>query len=233
MRHLLPLASRLVLGSCALAAPLMAESPWTFAMNMHGGPTIAGLKTVSQDAGYTFGVSLEGAKKLAGGGSLVSSLGYQWMPGDNKLVSQYGVSVAATGINPSYYDMRMRKMNGGGIQAAVLYRVDTAYDGLFLQAGLQFGSLKMNERDGGTRVKTDGTAVTNMYSPSSAGILGITTIQDDNDATVFSVGPKVGAGYMMNDFAAVTFNATMFRAKGYSLGSVNGWAAEIGLNIRF
>lgn len=233
MRHLLPLASRLVLGSCVLAAPLKAESPWSFAMNMHGGPTVAGLKTVSQDAGYTFGMSFEGAKKLSRGGSLVGSLGYQWLPGDNQLVSKYGVSVTATGVNPSIYDMRMRKMNGGGFQAALLYRADLAFDGLFFQAGLQFGVLKMSERDGGTRVTTDGTAVTNMYSPTSPGILGITTIQDDHETTAFSVGPKVGAGYTINDFTAVTLNATMFTAKGYSLGSVNGWAAEIGLNIRF
>lgn len=233
MRHLLPLASRLLLGSCVLAAPLSAGTPWTFAMNLHGGPTVGDLKLVSQDAGYTFGMSFEGAKKLAGGGSLVGSLGYQWLPGDNLLVSKYGTSVTATGINPSIYDMRMRKMNGGGFQAAVMYRADLAFDGFFVQAGLQFGSVKMNERDGGTRVTTDGTAVSNMYSPSSPGILSITTIQDDHDATVFSVGPKLGAGYALNDFAAVTFDATMFRAKGHSLGAVTGWAAEIGLNIRF
>lgn len=233
MRRLLSMASLLTLGFCALATPLHAESPWSFGLNLHGGPTMSGLKEVSGNAGYTFGFSLEAAKKLSGGDKLVTSLGYQVVPGDNNLVSKYASTATATGINPTYYDMRMRKMNGSGFQAAVMYRADVWLEGFFLQGGLQLGSIKMNERDGGTRVTTNGGAVTNMYSPASANILAISTIQDDHDASVFSVGPKLGAGYMLNDFAAVTFNATMFRAKGYSLGSVTGWATEVGLNIRF
>ncbi|MBI4912830.1 MAG: hypothetical protein HY823_08825 [Acidobacteria bacterium] len=233
MRHLLPLVTRVMVGTGFLATPLFGEAPWSFAMNLHGGPTLAGLKTVSQDAGYTFGLSLEGGKRLANGASLVTSVGYQWIPGDNRLVSKYAASVPATGINPSIYDMRMRKTNGGGFQAAVLYRANLAFDGFFVQGGLQFGSIKMNERDGGTRVTTNGTAISNMYNPSSPGILSITTIQDDHDATAFTVGPKLGAGYMVNDFAALTLNATMFRAKSHSSNPVNGWAAELGLNIRF
>jgi hypothetical protein len=215
-----------------LGAPASAQELWSSGFHMNAGPTQGGLREVSQNTGYTFGMGLEIGYQLAKGTQLVGSFGYQWFPGDNKLLSSIPLSVPATGVNPSTYETRNRKLDSAGFQLGMVYRKELSTD-LYWQAGLRLGFNKASERDTGSRVTTNGNAISNMGSTSDPNILKVETIASLKDSTAISVGPTAGLGYLINEDKALTLDFTMAKIPGPSAGSKTGWSAEFGFQIRF
>lgn len=215
-----------------VALPCAAQDAWSFGMNMGGGPTSGGLKVLSQDAGFTFGLNFEAVKPLSKDAAIVASLGYQWLPGDNKLVSYIPLSVPAT-VDNQRYESRDRKVDTGGFQFGVAYRGELAVDGMFWQAGLRLTFLDAREKDGGSGIITNGTAIANTGTATAPAIKSVYTIASDRRAKAVSLGPVVGVGYRFNDTQAVTFNVSRMTAEAPTAGRQSGLAAELGFNLRF
>jgi Outer membrane protein beta-barrel domain len=222
----------LLLLAATLGARAHAQEAWSSAFRINAGPTLGGLKEVSQNTGYTFGLGLEVGYKLAKDTQLVGSLGYQWFPGDNKLLSFIPLSVPATGVNPSIYETRNRKLDAAGFQLGLAYRKDLVSD-FYWQVGLRIGFNKASEKDTGSRVTTNGSAVANMGTTTNANILAVETIASQKDATTLSVGPTFGLGYRLGADQALTLDAAMAKISGPSAGAKTGWSLEFGFLVRF
>jgi hypothetical protein len=218
--------------AATLGAQAHAQEALSSAFRMNAGPTLGGLKEASQNTGYTFGLGLEVGYQLAKDAQLVGSLGYQWFPGDNKILSYIPLSVPATGINPSYYETRDRKVDAAGFQLGLVYRKDLVAD-FYWQAGLRLGFNKASEKDTGSRVTTNGKAVANMGTTTDANILAVETIASQKDSSTLSVGPTLGLGYRLGSDQALTVDATLAKISGPSAGAKTGWALEFGYLIRF
>jgi len=229
----IPTLTRHLLFAAVAALPCLAQGGWSLGFNLGGGPTSGGLKQISQDAGYSFGASFEAVKPVSRRGALVASIGYQWLPGDNRLLSYIPKSAAATGVNPTLYETRNRKVETGGFQLAVAYRSEFPMEGLFWQAGLRLGFNRTIEKDGGSQVITNGNAIPDMAVVTNANILAIRTIATDRQAKTVSIGPSLGAGYRFNDSQALTLGLSLVSAEGPSAGKKSGLVAELGFNLRF
>ena len=230
MKPIAPL-TRVLLLTVALGATGSAQDTWSSAFRMNAGPTLGGLKEVCQNTG-TYGLGVEVGYQLAKDTQLVGMVGYQWFPGDNKLLSYIPLSVPATGVNPSFYETRNRKLDAAGFQLGLAYRKDFNAD-LFWQAGIRLGFNKASEKDTGSRVTTNGTAIANMGTTSNANILAVETIASLKDATTVSAGPTVGLGYRFGNDQALTLDATMAKISGPSAGAKTGWSIELGFLVRF
>lgn len=224
--------ARVLLLIAALGPQASTQDPWNAAFQMNAGPTQGGLRETSQNTGYTYGLAFELGYLLAKDSQLVGSLGYQWFPGDNKLLSYIPLSVPATGVNPSIYETRNRKLDSAGFQLGLVYRREFL-PGFYGQAGLRLGSNKATERDTGSRVTTNGKAITNMGSTSDVNILAVDTIASRQEGTVLSIGPTFGLGYQIAENKALTLGCTMAKLPGPSTGSKTGWSAEFGFQVRF
>jgi len=215
-----------------LGAPASAQERWSTGFHMNAGPTQGGLRDVSQNTGYTFGLGFELGYQLDKKTHLVANLGYQWFPGDNRILSYIPLSVAATGVDPTIYETRNRKLDASGFQLGLVYRKEFLAD-FYGQAGLRLGFNKASERDTGSRITTNGKAIANMGSMTDPNILKVETIASLKEAKTLSVGPTLGLGYQISEDQALTLDFTLAKIPGPTAGAKTGWSAEFGFLVRF
>lgn len=226
--------TRLASLALALACGLSAEDGIGYAFKMGGGPLNGSAKSLFGEAGFSFGADFEISQPMGKEAALVYSLGYRNFPGDNVLLSFIPTAVTATGVNPTYYETRNRLTEGGGFFIGAAYRKDVWVDGFYLQGGLKVGRVKVSDTDTGTRITTNGTAIsnTNVTTPTSA-ILAITAIASKVETSSTSLGVSFGAGYRITDRYSVEVNLTTVNLKGPAAGSKSGVTSDFSFSVRF
>jgi hypothetical protein len=195
--------------------------------------SIGGDVKKSLESGGTFSFSLEGTYPLNDRASLVGDLGFRFYSGANKLLSFIPVSVPATGVNPTLYETRNRRLDAKGFELTGLYRFELWPKELYLQGGLRLASLKTSETDTGTQLVTDGTAIANTGSISNSHILAVNTIASNQEKKTLAVGPVVGVGYRFLNRYAAELNAFTTKIETPSSGAKNGFAAELSFSVQF
>jgi hypothetical protein len=231
--------SKSMLRSGALLAALSVGSALAAQESQYLGAMKIGIGTVSGDAqkvldsGGTFSFSIEAAFPLQGRSSLVGSLGFRQYSGGNRLLSFIPVSVPATGVNPTIYETRNRRMEAAGLELSGLYRFDLLPNELYLQGGLRLSSLKASETDTGTQLVTNGNAIANTGTISNPNILAVNTIASKAEKKGFGVGLVAGAGYRFLNRYAVELNLFTTKIETPSTGSKNGLAGEVAFSFQF
>lgn len=195
--------------------------------------SIGGDAKRSLEAGGTFSLSLEGVYALNDRASLVGDLGFRFYSGANTLLSFIPVSVPATGVNPTIYETRNRRLDAKGFELTGLYRFDLWPKELYLQAGLRVAFLKTSETDTGTQLITDGAAISNTGSISNIHILAVNTIASNREKKTTAIGPVVGVGYRFLERYATELNAFTTKIETPSSGAKNGFAAELSFSVQF
>jgi hypothetical protein len=195
--------------------------------------SIGGDAKKSLESGGTFSFSLEGTYPLNDRASLVGDLGFRFYSGANKLVSFIPIAVPATGINPTSYETRNRRLDAKGFELTGLYRFELWPKELYLQGGLRLASLKASEEDTGTQLVTDGTAIANTGTISNSHILAVNTIASNREKKTTAIGPVVGVGYRFLNRYATELNAFTTKIETPSSGAKNGFAVEFSFSVQF
>lgn len=205
-----------------------AQEPWSYTLKLSGGPTFGGLVGVMGQAGYQFGGDFEAAYRYTKDARIVVGLGFRAFPGDFAVLSSIPFTYAATNVNPTVYESRVRKPEGQGFQLTGLYRSYLpAWEGYYWQGGLRIGSNKHTQTDTGTRLVTDGRA-----STVSGNVLSVVTIAEVQEKTTLSIGPIAGVGYEFGDFT-LEVNLWMASMESPALGKKSGLASELAFGFRF
>ncbi len=224
-RSLLLRLAALVLATGPL---LTAQEAVSYTFKLAGGPATGGLKNPLGNAGFTFGADLEAAFRLGSGAQLVAGLGWRAFPGDFTVVSSIPFTYAATGVNPTIYESRVRKPEAQGWQLTGLYRSPLpVWTGAYWQAGLRIGSNRLTETDTGTQLVTDGRA-----STVSGNVLAVNTIAVQRTSTTLSAGAMAGAGYALGDFT-LELNLWTASVESAVLGKHSGLVSELAFGFRF
>ena len=218
----------------AAAASLSAQAPGSFTFKMGGGPLGGQAKGVFGNAGYTVGADLEYTTKFGSDSRLVYGFGYRYLPGDNDLLSFIPFSIAATNVNPSYYETRNRKAEGQTFHIAALYRQDAWLDGVYWQGGLRLGRTRVKSVDTGTRITTNGQAISNTTTTTpSANILAIDSIATNESKASTAITPVLGVGYRFGDKYALELNAANVTVSTPKVSSKSGLSFELSFSVTF
>lgn len=206
----------------------LAQDSWSYTLKLAGGPTFGGLVGVLGRAGFQFGGDFEAAYRYTADSRIVVGLGYRAFPGDFENLSSIPYSYAATNVNPTVYESRVRKPEGNGFQLTGLYRSDLPrWNGAYWQAGLRIGANRFTQTDTGTQLVTDGRA-----STVSGNVIAVKTIAEIREKSSLSVGPMAGAGYQFLDFT-LELNVWMASIDSPAQGKKNGLASELAFGFRF
>lgn len=213
----------LMIGTAAVA-----QDAWSYTLKMSGGPTFGGLVGVLGKAGYQFGGDFEAAYRYTKDTRIVVGLGFRSFPGDFAVLSSIPYSYAATNVNPTVYESRVRKPEGQGFQLTGLFRgYLPKWEGLYWQGGLRIGSNKFTQTDTGTQLVTDGRA-----STVTGNVLAVNTIAEIREQTTLSIGPMAGVGYEFGDFT-LELNLWLASMESPALGKKGGLASELAFGFRF
>lgn len=208
--------------------PAVAQDPVSYTLKLAAGPAGGGLLSPLGRAGYTFGADFELAYERSQGSHFVLGLGWRAFPGDFVNVSFIPYTYAATGVNPTIYETRVRKPEGQGFQLTGLYRgAVKRWEGAYWQGGLRIGANKLSETDTGTQLVTDGRA-----STVSGNVLAVNTIVSIREKKTLSVGPMLGVGYEFNGYT-LEVNAWAASMESPTLGKKSGVATELAFGFRF
>lgn len=183
------------------------------------------------NANRTFGGEFELARRQ-GPGQLAMALGYSILPGDQSVVSAYGKTLPATGTNPSFFDARLRLLEGQSAYFSALYRVEALAEGVYVQAGLRLGMNRSIQKDAGTRLVTTGLAIPDTNSTKDPNILEVRTIASISDTRTFSPGLLMGIGVRIGKDYCLEANASSHVFKTPER-RMSGFAWEGTLGIRF
>ncbi|MBI4911788.1 MAG: hypothetical protein HY823_03540 [Acidobacteria bacterium] len=206
----------------------MAQDPWTYTLKFGGGPASGGLLSPLGRAGYSLGADFEVAFRRSPEARLALSLGWRAFPGDYINISSIPFTYAATNVNPTIYETRVRKPEGSGFQLTGFYRGTLSrWEGVYWQAGLRLGANKLKETDTGTQLVTDGRA-----STVSGNILAVNAIAETREKTTLSLGPVAGVGYEFREFV-LELNLWMATVESPALGKKSGLASELAFGFRF
>jgi len=163
--------------------------------------------------------------------SIIGSVGYRVLSGDQYLAKSYDMVNPAT-PNTGYktnttYSALNQKHDGGGFELSCLYRMDFLSGDLYLQGGLRVSSYKLSTNNYGANITTDANGAMNTANTK---VETISYIANTN-----TIGPAivVGMGYRMAPQHALEFNVSSVRAGGEETGTKTGIAFEIGYSIRF
>ena len=218
-----PAALILMIGTANLA-----QDAWTYTLKMSGGPTSGGLMGVLGRAGYQFGGDFEAAYRYTKDARIVVGLGFRAFPGDFQVLSSIPFTYAATNVNPTVYESRVRKPEGQGFQLTGLYRgYLPRWEGVYWQGGLRIGANRFTQTDTGTQLVTDGRA-----STVSGNVLAVNTIAEVREQSTLSIGPMAGVGYEFGDFT-LELNLWMASMDSPALGKKSGLATELAVGFRF
>lgn len=207
-------------------------SPWDACFKVFGGRADGAVKN-DLGMGNNFGAGAEVTYSLKKDTALVFDLGYRFFPGSTSVVSDIPKTVAATGVNPTYYETRLRKTAVEGFQASALFRQDAFTEGMYWQAGLRMGLNRAKLTDTGTRMSTDGTAIADMGSVSNTHILTVNTIADVKEKKTVAIGLLAGLGMRFNDRFSGEVNVFQTKAESTAVGKKSGLVAEIAVGVRF
>lgn len=224
---------RLTLAALIIGTGLCAqESAWSSGMRFGGGFHTGGMKEAI-NASQHFGFGFELGYKLAPKGMLVGDLGVRWYPGKQIVISTIPYSVPGGTGNPTVYEARMRKPEAMGAEANVKYRYLMS-DEMYLQAGLRVERTRAKETDIGTRLITNGSAISNTSSTTNANILAVQTIAEKATGFNTAIGVSAGFGYRMTQMLALETNIFTTQVKLPLSGEKkNAVAFDISLNVRF
>jgi hypothetical protein len=213
---------------------LSAQSPSALSFKMVGGPLGGQAKTVLGGAGFVMGADVNFAQKLGAESRLVYSFGFRYLPGDNNLLSYIPRVIAATNVNPSYYETRNRKTEGQGFHLGAMYQRDAWMEGMYYQVGLRVGRTKIQAVDTGTRITTNGLAIADTTTTTpSPNILAIDAIATNDQKSATSISPVLGLGYRFNDKYALELNVASVTVASPTAKSRNGLAAELAFSFNF
>ena len=223
---------RLTLAALIIGTGLCAqESAWSSGMRFGGGVHTGGMKE-ALNASQHFGFGYELGYKLAPKGMIVADLGVRWYPGKQIVISTIPRSVPATGVNPTVYEARMRKPEAMGAEGHIKYRYLMSED-MYLQGGLRIAHNRGKETDIGTRLITNGTAISNTGA-NTAAILAVETIAEKDTEFTTSLGVTAGFGYRLTEMLALETNIFTNQVKlPFSGEKKNAVAFEVSLNVRF
>jgi hypothetical protein len=219
---------RLALLVTMIGSAAMAQEAMSYTLKLAGGPSFGGLLSPLGRAGYAYGCDFELAYRLSPRAQIIAGLGWRAFPGDFVNVSFIPYSYAATNVNPTIYETRVRKPEGQGFQLTGLYRSHLAtWEGVYWQAGLRIGSNKVTETDTGTQLVTDGRS-----STTSGNVLAVKTIAEIREKTTLSVGPMAGVGYEFREFT-FEVNVWMASLESAAVGKKSGMVSELAFGFRF
>ncbi len=206
----------------------MAQEAMSYTLKLAGGPTFGGLLSPLGRAGYAYGFDFELGYRLAPRTQIVAGLGWRAFPGDFVNVSFIPFTYAATNVNPTIYETRVRKPEGQGFQLTGLYRSHLpSWEGAYWQGGLRLGSNKVTETDTGTQLVTDGRS-----SSTSGNVLAVNTIAQVREKTTVSIGPMAGFGYEFREFT-FEVNVWMASIESAAVGKKSGMVSELAFGFRF
>lgn len=206
----------------------MAQEAWSYSLKVAGGPATGGLLTALGRAGYSFGGDFEAAYKRSADARLVVGLGWRSFPGDYAAISFIPFTYAATNINPTIYESRVRKPEGQGFQLTGLYRSYLrGWEGVYVHGGLRIGANKVTETDTGTQLVTDGRS-----STTTGNVLAVNTIAEIREKSTWSVGPIAGIGYEYREFL-FELNLWTATVDSPAFGKKTGLATELAFGFRF
>ena len=206
----------------------VAQDTWSYTLKIAGGPTFGGLLSPLGRAGYSFGADFEAAYRRSSNTRFVVGLGWRAFPGDFVNISSIPFTYAATNVNPTVYETRVRKPEASGFQLTGLYRSYLSrWEGAYLQGGLRLGANKLVETDTGTQLVTDGRA-----STVTGNVLAVNTIASVREQSTLSVGPMAGIGYEFGEFT-FELNVWMASMQSPTLQKRNGMASELAFGFRF
>lgn len=191
------------------------------------------------------GFTVEGGYRLDKSSAIIGQFGYFTNTGNNELISYNTVATGsflpATGVNPSYFEQRVRKIDVEGFRVAALYRYELTDWSMYLQGGVRVNFNKTTVTDQGTMLTTNGLAATTQ---TSANIIAVTAINDKNQKKSTAISPVLGAGFRLTDQATIEFNVVSVKADSPDLispavnaapykKSFSGVGVELGFGIRF
>jgi len=191
--------------------------------------------------------TVEGGYRLDKSSALIGQFGYFTTPGNNELVSYNTVRTGpnsflpATGVNPSYFEQRVRKYDVEGFRLGALYRYELTDWNLYLQGGVRVNFNKTTVTDTGTMLTTNGLAATTQ---TSVNIIAVTAIADKPQKKSTAISPVLGAGLRLGERATIELNVVSAKADSPDLTSkavnaapfkksFSGVGIELGFGIRF
>jgi len=179
--------------------------------------------------GFAISAGVEYA--LFSNATLVGSVGYRVLSGDQYLAKSYEVPNATnanTGYKPNTtYSALNQKHDGGGFELSCLYRMGVFVPDLYVQGGLRVGSYKLSTNNFGADITTGAAGTMNAADTV------VKTISYIADTTTISPAVVLGLGYRVAPQHAFEFNLSSLSAAGEETGTKMGFAFEIGYSIRF
>lgn len=227
MAHLSNLIRIGALGLLATAG--LSAQDWSYGFKLSGGPLSGSAKTFLGDSGYTYGAAFEGYRTIDKSSGVVVGLGFQFFPGDYKVMSYLPATLPVRALAGTYYERaQVDKADAQGIHATALYRRDFYMEGMYLQGGLRFQWNKMKTVSTGTLATV--TVVTNATAGS---ITRYDAIANTATSRNLTAGLQAGLGYRLNDSYALELNLWSTRLEGPGGVTKGGIASEFSFGFRF
>jgi len=178
-----------------------------------------------------FVISAAVGYSLSDSASIIGSIGYRVLSGDQYLAKSYEIVNNAspyTGYQPNTtYSALNQKHDGGGFEISCLYRMNLLGGGLYAQGGLRLSSYRLSTNNFGANITTDANGAMNGVNTV------VETISYIADTNTISPAVVVGLGYRVAPQHSFEFNVSSLRAQGEDTGTKIGIAYEIGYSIRF